>query len=102
MWVSLEGGETHIEPDLNIFRGTMALSPKYFSQATNTIVMTPAKKKKDYIEGHQNVTSVYICTIGGTDDDNGLVVPRLGISAPLQSERDTGDRPSHQNGPDKV
>ena len=44
----------------------------------------------------------YICTIDGTDDNNGLVVPRLGISAPLQSERDTRDYPSHQNGPDKV
>ena len=44
----------------------------------------------------------YICTIGGTDDDNGLVVPRLGISAPLQSERDTRDCPCHQNGADKV
>ena len=42
IWAILEGGETYIEPDLNIFKGTMALSPKYFSQATNTIVMTPA------------------------------------------------------------
>ena len=38
----MEGGETYIEPDLNIFRGTVALSSKYFSHATKTIVMTPA------------------------------------------------------------
>ena len=55
----MEGGETHIEPDLNIFKGTMALSPKYFSQATNTIVMTPANTN-DYTKVHQNVVSVYI------------------------------------------
>ena len=68
----MEGGETYIEPDLNIFKGTMALSPKYFSQVTNTIVMTPVNTN-DYIKGHKNG----LFTRGGTDDDNGLVVPHF-------------------------
>ena len=53
----MEGGETYIEPDLNIFKGTMALSPKYLSQATNTIVMTPANTNDKEL---QNVVSAYI------------------------------------------
>jgi hypothetical protein len=35
--------KTHIERDLKIISGTIALSPKYFSQAKKAMLMTPAK-----------------------------------------------------------
>ena len=45
------------------------------------------------------MSAVY--TIGSTDDDHSLVVPRFGIYAPLQSEQDARDWASHEYGPDK-
>jgi hypothetical protein len=91
MGTQADEDRTYTERDLKMAVGVIALSPRKISHQTYTAERTPANTKLCRIK-----SIIARNRIWGTHDNDGLVVPWLGIPSPLKSKHQgrysTGDK----------